>query len=340
MLKKNYIVSTSHTLSMLISIWKFMYLTKHYLNLVTPNMFWIYTKSNLFILLQARKFFFFKFFNIKKFRRTRFVKFSNLSRRENSLRSKLPRSKKKVKIVRWFTETQLPIRKFKKKWKWLFFIKRFVRWQRSSIKRFRKYRVYKNFMKCLGQRIELAQNCTGKFLFNTNNKKTLKRLFNLFRKSTNTKLFYSFFYKHFYFATFYKKFLKKYAKVFCTVDILKQEQLHLTYCNLNNLFFFKKRKLLRLYPFNRKRYIYRFFHKGFSKKKRFLRRRMYRKQKRTFINYYKSFKRFYVKVNILHKEPLSSVVFNNMSNFYFYTYYLNYLINIWNIRSYNWKQIT
>ena len=82
----------------------------------------------------------------------------------------------------------------------------------------------KNFMRCLKQRLELAQNSTGKILFNISRKQTLKRLFKVFRNSSNSKLLYLFFVKHFYFATYFKKFSKKYANIFCVTNLTERKQ--------------------------------------------------------------------------------------------------------------------
>ena len=338
MLKKNYNSLWQQTFFLLPALWKPNFLFKNPQRLITPLLFWTYMQPLFFLYLFSTKFFFFKFFNVKRFRKVRFIKLSNLSKKDNFIRSK--KQRKINKMVSWFTNCKISLRNLKKKRRWPFFTKKLYRWQYQSLKRFRKYRMRKNFMRCIKQRLELSQNMTGKLLFNVSKKTSLKKLFQIFRNSHNNKLMYLFFFKHFFFATFYKKFIRKYAKVLCVTNMLTSNNWSISHINLINLFFFRKKKINKLFPFTGKKYFFRYYHKGFSKKKRYLRRKIYRRSRKNFVNYYRSIRRFYIKVNVTHKELLSCLVFNNNIHAHFYNYYLNYIINIWNIRSYNWKQIT
>lgn len=119
-------------------------------------------------------------------------------------------------------------------------------------------------------RIHKNQLAAGSYLFNTNKKKKLKKLFLVFNKSKNGFIFYNFFFSKFFFYSFFNITGLKYAKIFSPFRIFSTPLLNLFHSNLNKLFRFKLMKL------NFKR-LFRFPRKHIKKLLRVRRKRLFRK---------------------------------------------------------------
>lgn len=302
------------------SLYKILFITWH---------FWSFFPfdQNIMLILFKRKYFFFKFIQVKKR-----IHFHRKRRRQ----PKKIRKKKPVYIIKWalnsiFIKTSQLRNKYKR-----FIAPRILRrWLRHNFRRKTFPKTNKKFLRLLRQKILWSNLYVGSILFRTNKKKNLKKIFQVFRGANNfNKLQLLFKYKYFLAYIIYK-FLWRYNNLYYYYCLKQHSSISILYFNLHNFLLFKRRKKRRFRRYN--------FKKIFSKKRRRKKKKAnwlyYRKKKIRRRHRRMLFKRF-TKSLLFYKDPMTQLYSFHPSRNIYTTHYLSFFINLWNIRSYNWKQIT
>ena len=304
--------------------------------ILLPNMFWFFHQSKFFYYTSIKKFFFFKFleprYTIKK-------RLKQKKLNKYRFRNKINRERRVVKWSHINFKSNLNVRKkfFKRPFKKFLKLLNFRRWYYMAFTRYRKYLIRRKFLKFLKQKIFETQIHAGSFLFNTNKKHTLKKLFKNFNFQKNSYVFFMFFFKKFFFHVIFKKKWLKY-KTLSFVNLLHSykntEIIHITTLKwlllkwrwtLNKRFVKLRTRFKIAYGFRKRRKF---------KRIRFIKRKFVRKYKK------KKFLKLIVKNSFMHQDLLTQMYFTNFSEKKYINYYFNFILNVWNIRSYNWKQIT
>lgn len=303
---------------------------------LSPVLFWFNTQQKWLFFLTQKKFFFFKFLKLKKKRQLHKKKTRSLLRMGRHHLKKIFR-KSKVRLIKWCQHKISKQKRFIPKRKhWIKRHLTFKKWSKTLFKKSFNYRIKRPFHKLLKQRIATSQFFLSSFFFIPNKKHIIKKLFSLARGHYNTGVFFKFFYKRFYFATYFKSFWFKYNGVLQLTKIFNSKNQSILHVSILNWLFFKKSKINHYMRVRYKRRMSLFLRRRL---KRYRRRKGYRHFKR-FKTHYKIFPRVALKSSVMHIDRMSKLYWLNLNYMNLFGYYINYIINIWNIRSYNWKQIT
>ena len=298
---------------------------------LSPQLFWLYTQPVFFKYKVLKKLFFFKFcepkYMLMPVIQRKFAQKHGKFQRKPFIRKKIIKwfhlfeSSRKFLVTDPYTKTRTV---------------RFKKWYKWNLIADRQLKIRRKFLKLLKIKIHRMQILTGAQLFNTNKKHNLKKLFSIFRNSKNVEIVHFFFLKKFFFFDLFRRTSLKYFHVHNILGFCEIFNSKATYINLLNLILFRvKKKDLKLkYKIDRRAYygMYRKRKWKFRKKRgaSLLRRRFFK------VKLY----RLLLKTSITHRDILTSTYFSNFSSSAKYFYYINFILNIWNIRSYNWKQIT
>lgn len=308
-----------------------------FLRLLTPLFFWINIQPSLLLFKITKNFFFFKFLRVKHtYKKYLKKKFKKTVRKPKS-RKKSSFTKKTKRSVRWtylrFVKKNIITHKRLRR---LFNKINFKRWYRNVFKIRRKYELSIDFNRLLKKKIQRCQMFAGMILFRSNKKNILNKLFGIFTKYCNNSITAPELMNRFYMLTFYIRFNKKYKNFFVFSKLHSYNNWKIVHTTLIKTIFFNKLRLTkhRLFRLARRLNKLRSLRERKRLKKvKWLRSRRYLWQRAKF-------RKFYIRSLITHRDRMTSLSFHDLSSLRLHFYYMNLLLNLWNIRSYNWKQIT
>lgn len=296
------------------------------LRILTPTLFWYFMQPYYLKFFLNKHQFFFKFFEKKHYIKKRVPRFPRYY--YGMIKCQPNRILKKFKVAKWFAIPVKTNRRFAK------FSKKhivFKYWKKKYFMKLKQFRVRRNFLRFLKQKIMVSQLAIGSFLFSTNKVTFLKKLFKIFRTMNNSSVVFSFFFKKIFLKYFLKGVWGKYKNFIFFFNIQKKNKFSPLHLNLLKTMLFiskkkseikKKNKILM----SKKRY-------WMSKKKK----TKTNERKLYFNNFYQ---KVLVRTYFIEYSCLTNYCFNNVGHLKSDIYYLSFFLNTWNIRSYNWKQVT
>ena len=297
-------------------------------NIFNTALFWLYFQPIFLRFFFFKALFFFKVFKVKKTSK-------KVLRKKFSIKQNFGKIKKRKYCykIKWCSTSITPISLIKKKKK--IFKKKYGKWARFNLKFTSKYRLRKRFLKHLKKRLLTAQLTAGSLLFGTNKKVVLRKVFSLFRGLKNRPINFILLKKFHLLTLMFYSIKLKYRKLFNFFKLSMSNHMPLIHINLLDTFTFfkyKERFIMtkrRLFPLS-----------TITRKYRRVKRRKHAINKRVLAAYYKSSLLKKVRFTTFYKEMLTKTISYDLGSENNKTYYLNYILNIWNVRTYNWKQIT
>lgn len=317
------------------------------LRVLTTAFFWLNLNHIIFSILLIKRFFFFKFRRPKPVRRAVETRVWSNRRRKNIFITKTPDVKIKHRATRWLKISWKPRSvgaiklRMRKVRKWSRYSK-FPKWAAKHFVKWRPYKFKPRFFHWfLRQKIEDAQRLAGGLMFGHCEHRALKQLFKLFKGVYNNRIVMTGLLDRFYSVTRYFHYSNKYKQLTCLTQMYQFDDWKLYHCNMVTDFFFTKllKKRVKWLKFfrvmhHRNRVYWRKRKLRYHTKYRRWRRKIVFPRRRRF-NY-----PLHVKWSIVHHDRMTAIHFHDLKHRSMFYYYMNFILNIWNIRSYNWKQIT
>jgi len=301
------------------------------------TLFWSFWQINfvnpsLILFFMKRRYFFFKFLRLKIPKKT-----PHLLTKNKFKKHKTQKHDKKRRFLTWFMEKTSTYLDFKglsyRRYLWPGSTRR---WIRYFVRRQRFSRMRRRFLRQLSRRILKSQLFAGNLLFNTKSRANLKRFFQFFRGVYNNPGLTLKTLNRFFFLCLFHRFRWMRSRLSHHVILNSSSFFNITYFNLQS-FFFKKLKI-KLRKFKKYSQKSRFLYK--KKRNKRSRRKHYKWiSSRNFIFKHR-YQKHFPRTLIYFKDPLTQTYVFNKSSKPILNFYLFYIINIWNIRSYNWRQIT
>ena len=310
------------------------WVVKNQTKLVLFWSFWqvSFVNPSLILFFIKRRYFFFKFLKLripKKNKKTAIIK--------KIIKYKSFKKINKKRFLTWFIDKTTTYINFRglthRRYVWPGSAKR---WIRRFVRRQRLSRIRRRFLRQLSRRILRSQLFAGRLLFNTKSRSNLKNFFQLFRGVYNNPTLTLQTLGRFFFLYVFNQFRWMRSRLFNHIIISSSNLFNITYFNLQSFFFKRLRMKLRNPKKRFKKF--KFMHK--KKRNKRSRRKHYKWiSSRNFI-FKRRYKKHFPRTFIYFKDMLTQTyVFSKYSR-PILNFYLFYIINIWNIRSYNWRQIT